>query len=119
MGTKEFCIWVQLGLIKMSNQISPKLETALKRVYKQGFNIYNLIHIAKKQIGQPKEWHFPEEVLLRVCEAYTRDKAEIHHSWPWFVKVLKDESALWHAQQNINANKKDYKSTFNLKDLLK
>ncbi len=99
--------------------MSDKLEVALKRVYKQDFNVYSLMNRLKKDIGQPKEWCFPELVLLGVCKAYEQDKANIKQPWPWFVKVVKVETALYHAQQNINANKKDYKSAFSLKDLLK
>jgi len=102
----------------MSNLISSKLETKLASVYKQGFNIYNLIAKVKKLIGQPKDWQFPEEVLLRVCEAYERDKAKIDKPWPWFIKVLRVESGLWHAQQQINKNDKQGKWAFSIKDLL-
>lgn len=103
----------------MNKEPSKALLTALNGILSQGLNIYALINRLKKDIGQPKEWHFPEEVLLRVCKAYEQDKGKIDKPWPWFVKVIKAESAMYFAQQQINANDKRTKWAFSIKDLLK
>lgn len=97
---------------------TPVLHTALDKIYKQGFNIYSLINKAKKLMGQPAEWKFPEEVLLRICEAYERDKANVIQSWPWFIKVLKAESGLWHASQQVSKNVKDKGFAPSIKEIL-
>jgi len=99
-------------------QASPALQAAFTKISKDGLNIYALINKAKKLIGQPKEWRFPEEVLLRVCEVYEKDKANIEQPWPWFLKVLKAESALWHADQQIKANDKRVGFAPSVKEIL-
>lgn len=111
---------VKLSKGKVKAEPSPALQAALDKVYNKGkgLNIYSLMSKMKKQIGQTNDWQFPEEVLLRVCAAYEYDKGKIEKPWPWFKKVLKDETALWHAQQQINLNKKDPNMAKSIKDIL-
>lgn len=111
---------VELSRVESKAEPSPALTAALDKVYNKGkgINIFALMSKLKKQTNQPKDWQFPEEVLLEVCKTYEQDKAKIKHPWPWFVKVIKDETALWHAQQQINANKKDREFAQSLKDIL-
>ena len=115
---------VKLSKVKLSKaEPSAALTAALDKIYNKGkgLNIYALMSRLKKQAKQPNDWQFPEEVLLRVCMAYEQDKGKIGKPWPWFVKVIKTETALWHAQQNINAHKKykkDKKFFQPMKDIL-
>lgn len=80
---------------------NPEVKAALDAVLKAGFNIYAMIFKAKVMIKQPKDWRFPEEVVLRVCKAYHQEKDRIREPWPWFLSVLKRETELWHAEQNV------------------
>ena len=105
--------------MKTEKQAPTTLQIALEKVHKDGFNIYILINKLKKQMSQPKDWQFPDEVLLGVCRTYEQDKTKIEKPWPWFVKVIKIESALWHAQQQINANKKNRSFPQSLRDIMK
>jgi hypothetical protein len=82
-------------------QPSAALQAALTKVLEDGFNIYALIIKTKGQLKQPKDFEFPEEVLLKVCEAYWREKTTIRQPWPWFVKVLADEQVRWNVNQQI------------------
>ncbi len=100
-------------------QASPALKAALDKINNEGINIYALIAKTKKLIGQPKDWQFPEEVLLKVCGAYDRDKVKIEKPWPWFTRVMKVESGLWHAAQEVKLNDKRSKWAFSLGDILK
>ena len=83
---------------------SAALQAALKKISDDGLNIYSLINQLKKRMKQPKDFCFPEEVLLGVCAAYDRDKGKIDKPWPWFIKVIQIESGLWHANQQIKTN---------------
>ncbi len=103
--------------INIKPQPSKELKAALDEISKGGLNIYALINKLKKQMDLPKDFQFPEEVLLKVCQAY--DKKKIQEPWPWFVKVIKDETAMWHANKQINLNRKDRNMAPSLKELLK
>lgn len=85
----------------LNNKASPALRAVLNKVFKDGFNIYSLINRVKKELKWGAGQMFPEEVLMRVCEAYEQDKGKITEPWPWFVKVLKLESANWNANRNM------------------
>jgi len=39
--------------------------------------------------------------LLKICEQYNKDKGRIGQPYPWFIKVLKMESASYFANRNI------------------
>ena len=85
---------------------SPALQAAFEKVSKDGLNIYALLIKTKTQLNQPAGFEFPEEVLLRVCDAYWHDKANIRKPWPWFIKVLTDETVKWNVDQNIQQGEK-------------
>lgn len=107
------------ALLNKEKEAEPSaVSLALKEVEKAGIQIYALINQLKKQIGQPKDWQFPDDVLLRVCAAYEHDKASIKAPWPWFLEVIKAESALWYANQQIKINDKHSKWIFSLSDIL-
>ena len=72
----------------------------LKRVYKEGFNIYSLINRVKKERGWEKGRNFPSEVIDGVCYQYLKDKKRITEPYPWFKKVLNIECSKWYADQN-------------------
>lgn len=80
---------------------NPKVKEAMDQVFNDGFNIYAMVYKAKTNIHQPKDWRFPDEVILAVCEAYHKEKDKIREPWPWFITVLKRESENWFAEQNI------------------
>lgn len=76
---------------------TPALQAALDEVFKQGFNIYALMGQFKKQskLREP----IPDEVLLAVCESFKKNKPTDH--WPYFKKVLLEESRNYFARRNI------------------
>lgn len=80
---------------------SPKVKEAMERILQDGFNIYEMINKVKANMRQPETWNFPEQVILKVCEAYFKEKDKINDPWPWFITVLKQESESWFAEQNI------------------
>jgi hypothetical protein len=84
--------------------VSSKTKEILDSVYKQGFNIYQLINKFKKDAHWRKDDNIPDEVLIKICEQYQKDKDDIRDPYPWFIKVLKMESASYFANKNIAAN---------------
>lgn len=80
---------------------SEQVKKALEKVFNDGFNIYELINMAKKQFGWGKEKVFPDEVLLGICNSYYKDKTKIKDRFPWFLVVLRKESESFFAKQNI------------------
>ena len=81
--------------------VSLKTKEALDSVYGQGFNIYQLINKFKKDAKWRKHENIPDEVLLKICQQYEKDKGRISQPYPWFIKVLKMESAAYFANRNI------------------
>lgn len=86
--------------------VSSKIKEILDSVYSQGFNIYQLINKFKKDAHWRKDDNIPDEVLIKICEQYQRDKNSIRDPYPWFIKVLKMESASYFANKNIAASAK-------------
>lgn len=102
-------------------QISETLKIALNSLYKQGFNIYALLGKLKKQLHWPKEQHFPEEILLKVCDYYNKNNSAIKNKWAWFIISMKEASKEYFAKKNVKegaAFKKEPVSEL-LKDLIK
>lgn len=110
---------VEESRVEKRAEASPALKAALNKISKNGLNIYTLINKLKKQMSMPKDFQFPEEVLLGVCRSYEHDKAKIDKPWPWFVRVIKAETGLWNAQKEINLNKKNQGMAQSFKDILK
>lgn len=110
---------VEESRVEKKAEPSAALTAALDKVYDKGkgLKIYALINRVKKDLDWRKDQQFPEEVLLAVCRAYEKDKAKIKEPWPWFTKVLKVESGLWCANENIKANVKRGKFAFSLKEI--
>ena len=79
---------------------NPEVKQAMDKVTKAGLNIYAMVYKAKQSMKQPKDWRFPDQVILRVCEAYHKEKDRIRQPWPWFIEVLKRESERWNAEQH-------------------
>lgn len=97
---------VELSRVELnSKQASPALKAVLDKVYKEGLNIYALINKMKKQTGWKQDQHFPEGVLVRVCEQYHKDKIKIKKQWPWFCRVLIAETERYFADKNISEHK--------------
>ena len=108
--------------LPVDNLPSAVLQTELDHVFKDGLNIYALINKAKASIHQPKEWKFPEEVLLRVCKSYWDSKVDIKKPWAWFSRVLTQFSSEHFSNMNEKAGKvlkKDDRSPSNLGDIMK
>lgn len=110
---------VELSRVEKETEPSAALKAALDKVLKRGFNIYSLINKLKKSMDLPKEWQFPEEVLLRVCAQYEKDRTKIRALYPWFLKVIAEETRLWFTNQQIKANVKDRGMAPSLKEILK
>jgi len=86
---------VEKSRVEKNKSNSPALQEAFNLIIKDGFNIYPLLIKTKKLLKQPAGFEFPEEVLLKVCEAYWREKATIRKPWPWLIRVLRDEWSRW------------------------
>ena len=77
---------------------SEKVKAALKTVYDDGFNIYASINRLKKEMGRKD--HFPDEVLIGVCNSYWKNRDMIKARWPWFIQAMTTESNLWINRQH-------------------
>jgi hypothetical protein len=77
---------------------NPKVEAEAAKVYKDGFNIYQMTSRMKKHLKRTED--FPDGVMLRFCEAYWKNIPQVKNSWPYFTKTFAMVSAEWHAQQN-------------------
>jgi len=86
--------------------VSSKTKEALDSVYNQGFNIYQLINKFKKDAKWRKDENIPDEVLIKICQQYQKDKGRISQPYPWFIKVLKMESSAYFARVNIERGNK-------------
>jgi hypothetical protein len=89
-----------------SYAVSSQTKELLDSVYKQGFNIYQLINKFKKQAKWSKKQKIPDEVLNNICEQYTQDKDNIRELYPWFIKVLSMTSHAYFANANIEEGKR-------------
>lgn len=93
---------VKISKVKISkDQPTAALKAELDKIYKKGFNIFAIINRAKKELKQPKEWQFPEEVLMKICHSYWQNNGKIKKPWPWFVRVLKQCTCEYNANKNI------------------
>lgn len=87
------------------DDLSFKAKELMEQVYSQGFNIYQLINKFKKDAKWRKDENIPDDVLIKICEQYQKDKNSIRDPYPWFIKVLKMESASFFANMNEKKGK--------------
>lgn len=99
---------VELSRVENNNKTEPSagkpvvnnlLKTALDKVFKDGFNIYECLNKLKKESKVGAQ--VPNEVLLGVCDSYWKNKTKIKKTWPWFAKTIVAEWHAWNAEQNI------------------
>ena len=89
-----------------ADAVSLKTKEMLDSVYSQGLNIYQLINKFKKDAKWRKDENIPDEVLIKICQQYEKDKGKIRDAYPWFIKVLKMESAGFFANKHVEEGKK-------------
>ena len=77
------------------------VKTSLAAVYESGFNIYAAINKLKKKMNRKD--HFPDEVLIAVCDSYWNNKPGIKKRWPWFIQAMVTETNLWSCAQHEKA----------------
>lgn len=82
---------------------SPAFQAVLKAVSDEGLNIYALINRFYKESNLIED--LPESVIKAVCWQYLQDKDKVKKQWPWFCTVLRQESAKFHADKNIQEHK--------------
>jgi len=87
------------------DDVSSKTKELLDSVYNRGFNIYQLINKFKKDAKWRKDESIPDEVLIKICKQYEKDKGRIRDPYPWFIKVLKMESAAFFSNMNEKKGK--------------
>lgn len=92
----------------------------LDSICDEGFNIYQLINRFKKEAGWSDDMQLPDEVIVKVCMQYKRDKDKIGRPYPWFIKVLKMETEAYFARKNIEEGKEFKRGSFEgLGDILR
>jgi len=97
---------VELSRVELNKeQPSEKLKSALDKVYKDGFNIYKLLERLKKELKWEPGRLFPEEVLLKVCDSYAKNKAGIKDQWAWFKTAIRKASEEYFAIKNIEEHR--------------
>lgn len=93
---------VELSRVEKKNQpywaaFSKETQELLKTISKE-FNIYQLINKLKKD---NKIIEIPEEVLVKICNCYLKNKGKIKADWPWFVVSVEKAWQEWNAEQQI------------------
>lgn len=94
-------------------ETSAQIKEAMDKVQKEGFSIYAMVQKARIDLGQPKGWLFPDQVILNICAAYQREKDRIHEPWPWFQTVLIQEYKNWNSnghEEESEKSKEDKRS---------
>ena len=86
--------------------VSLETKEILDSVYSQGFNIYQLINKFKKDAHWRKDDNIPDEVLIKICEQYQKDKDNIRDPYPWFIKVLTMESQAYFAHRSVEEGRR-------------
>lgn len=81
-------------------QVSEELRHQIGKVQADGFKIYSMIMKTKRALKNPT-LHFPDEVILKVCDEYWFHKKEIRNPYAWFLRVLKAEWEQWNARGNM------------------
>jgi len=90
---------------KVAIPVNPAVKAAVDKVVAAGFNLHALINQAKKDMKMQKV-HFPDEVILNVCDSYWLYRHGIRRAYPWFLFVLKQEWSQFNARFNIEEHKK-------------
>jgi len=80
-------------------------QAALKEIELSGFNIYQCINKLKKDKKWRKDENLPDEVILKVCAQYWKQKPDIKRPFPWFTDVLNAEVRAWGAAQSMAQGK--------------
>ena len=88
-----------------NQQQKTKADFVSESVYSSGFNIYQCINRLKKQLGFAKTYKFPEQIIIKVCTQYIKDRKSIRNQWSWVIKVFVAESEKHYAEENIRINK--------------
>lgn len=81
---------------------SETVKSEMKAVYDDGFNIYALINRMKKELKLCID--IPEEVILKICVEYHRQKPQIRSPFPWFVRVFTQVSREYFSGKNRAAD---------------
>jgi len=97
---------VELSRVEIKDQPSEKLKATLDQILKDGFNIYKLLERLKKELKWEKGRLFPEEVLLKVCDSYAKNKATVKDQWAWFKVAIQKASEEYFAAKNIEEHRK-------------
>jgi hypothetical protein len=103
--------------VREEAQPSAALTAALDKIFKKGFNIYQLINRLKKEskVGA----RVPDEVLLRVCESWEKNACGVKADWPWFAKAVAGEWEAYNVRKNIQESKEwKSKPAISIKDIL-
>lgn len=79
--------------------LNPALKIQFDKIHADGLNIYALMNKAKRILKAPK-LHFPDQVLLKVCDSYWLHRREIKRPFPWFLRVLREEWLLYQARSH-------------------
>ena len=95
------------------------IKERLKEIHDDGFNVYMMLNKLKKVLKRPD---FPDEVIIRFCEAYWKHKpVDKKAHYPYFLKTFQLVSAQWHAENQQREGEKYKKAPVSklIKDILK
>ena len=67
-------------------------------VYKNGYNIYSYINAFKKR--QKLREDLPDEIYMQTCMDFLTYKDKIHNPFPYFQRMMKENSRNYFASQN-------------------
>ncbi len=111
---------VELSRVEKEAGPSAALKERIKRVHAEGLNMSALINRLKKKMGWKPEDHFPEEVLIKVCDQYFKQKTIIKKPWAWFIRVIEAECGIYYAQKNREEGEKFKKApvALSLKEIM-
>jgi len=86
---------------------NPEFEELKEMVHALGFNIVALINRFKKEQKSMKATVvIPDEVYVNVCKSILLYWDDVEKPWPYFMRVLNEESRSWNANRNIEEHNK-------------
>ena len=95
------------------------IDNLFNQVKAKGLNIYPLLSKLRKQIHQPTNFRFPDEVLVGVCKQFLARSKSLKNPYPWFCVAIKQQTEQWHAKRNMVEGEKHKHGATHILDILR
>ena len=97
--------------------LTPETRALMKRVYKHGFNIYQMVNRLGKELNLRVD--LPEVAIERVCLQWLSTKDKVKANYPWFKKAIHMECTHEIALMNVDEGKKHKNEPMVLGEILR